>query len=267
MCSAGIAILWYYRASSHCKHEMGTLSWSNVKKVPSPLFVRCSSHGCSLQDYIILQAQDLDCVIVTMYDHVLTSCILTVQPNALSTYKSSVPGEHATSVWFLLPSPRQNDVGRDYVEQVCKVMGYMVCAPNMITYSAQSHLTAATKEGAQIERGENHEVCAVYWKNGTTLATKRSIWPLSTLKHCQSRVSFIAFSHLDGQIWSKSLHSSTVHKRPIVQGSLFLLAVYTHEVPAKLQQPTIFKKLLHQALHCPSYSTYVLCNQFKVHGE
>ena len=124
MCSAGIAILWYYRASSHCKHEMGSLSWSNVKKVPSPLFVRCSSHGCSLQDYIILQAQDLDCVIVTMYDHVLTSCILTVQPNALSTYKSSLPGEHATSVWFLLPSSRQNDVGRDYVERVCKVMGY-----------------------------------------------------------------------------------------------------------------------------------------------
>ena len=41
------------RASSHCKHDMGTLSWLNVealKRVPTSLFgglVWCSTHGRS----------------------------------------------------------------------------------------------------------------------------------------------------------------------------------------------------------------------------
>ena len=41
------------RASSHCKHEIGTLLWlkaETFERVPNPLFsriVRCSARGCS----------------------------------------------------------------------------------------------------------------------------------------------------------------------------------------------------------------------------
>ena len=43
--------LFASRASSHCKHDVGDLSWLNaetVERAPTPLFcglVRCSAHG------------------------------------------------------------------------------------------------------------------------------------------------------------------------------------------------------------------------------
>ena len=50
------------------------------------------------------------------------------------------------------------------------------------------------------------EVCTVLldkellFKNPTTLATKRSVWPSSSyVKRCRSRISFVAVGCLDGQ--------------------------------------------------------------------
>ena len=54
---------------------------------------------------------------------------------------------------------------------------------------------------------------------------------LEYVENCRPRVSFIAFSCLDGQILLfRSFQNSTIHKTWLVQGNLLLLAVYTHEV-------------------------------------
>ena len=81
---------------------------------------------------------------------------------------------------------------------------------------------------------KSHEVCTVYGiflKNRMSSATKCSIWPSNMLKtvdleyHSSLSVAWIV------RFWFRSLQNSTIHKRPLVQGNLFLLAVYTHEVP------------------------------------
>ena len=62
-------------------------------------------------------------------------------------------------------------------------------------------------------------------------ATKRSVWPSSTLKtvdlgyRSSLSVSWIV------RFWFKSFQNSTIHKTSLVQGSLLLQAVYTHKVP------------------------------------
>ena len=53
---------------------------------------------------------------------------------------------------------------------------------------------------------------------------------LEYVENCQSRVSFVAFSCLDSQILVQKFPNLTVHKTSPIP-SLFLLAVYTHEVP------------------------------------
>ena len=68
--AAGGSVVCYYcfvlRASSHCKHDMGALSWLNAEafeRAPIPLFgrlVRCSTHGLSftrLWYYEVLKTQ------------------------------------------------------------------------------------------------------------------------------------------------------------------------------------------------------------------
>ena len=43
---------WCSKVWSHWKHDIDALSWLNeitLERVPTPL-VRCSAHGCSLQD-------------------------------------------------------------------------------------------------------------------------------------------------------------------------------------------------------------------------
>ena len=52
---------------------------------------------------------------------------------------------------------------------------------------------------------------------------------LEYVENCQSRLSLAVAWMV--RFWFKSLQISTVHIKPLVQGSLFLLAEYTHEVP------------------------------------
>ena len=80
-------------------------------------------------------------------------------------------------------------------------------------------------------------MCTVYRTTGYFSKTERrlqqntSVWPSSTLKtvdlgyHSSLSVAWMV------RFWFKSFQNSTVHKTSLVQGSLFLLAVYTHEVP------------------------------------
>ena len=57
---------------------------------------------------------------------------------------------------------------------------------------------------------------------------------LSTLKTVDLEYCSVLLVVWMVRFWSKSLHNSIIHKRPLIQGSLFLLAVYTHEVPLYL---------------------------------
>ena len=52
-----LSIFFASEASSHCKHDMGALSWLNLEtleRVPSPVYgtlVRCSPRGALSRDY------------------------------------------------------------------------------------------------------------------------------------------------------------------------------------------------------------------------
>ena len=91
-----------------------------------------------------------------------------------------------------------------------------------------------------ISQAKSREVCTVYWTTGyfskteRRFATKRSVWPSSTLKTVDLGYRSSLSVAWMVRFWFKSLQNSTVHKRPLVQSSLFLLAVYTHEVPLYL---------------------------------
>ena len=62
-----------------------------------------------------------------------------------------------------------------------------------------------------LTEAKSREVCTVlpdkelFLKNRPTLATKRSVWPSSTLKYVNSGVSLVAIGYLDGQIWVRKL--------------------------------------------------------------
>ena len=70
----------------------------------------------------------------------------------------------------------------------------------------------------------------LFLKNRPRLAKKRSVRPSSTLKtvdlDCRSSLSVAQLV----RFWFKSLQSLTVHDRQFLQGNLFLLAVFTHDV-------------------------------------
>ena len=53
---------------------------------------------------------------------------------------------------------------------------------------------------------------------------------LEYVKNCRSGLSLVALGCSAGQFWFKSLQSLTVHDRQFLQGNLFLLAVFTHDV-------------------------------------
>ena len=54
---------------------------------------------------------------------------------------------------------------------------------------------------------------------------------LEYVKNCRSRDRSSLSVAWMVRFWFKSFQNSTVHKTSLVQGSPFLLAVYTHEVP------------------------------------
>ena len=55
------------------------------------------------------------------------------------------------------------------------------------------------------------------------------------VENCRSRVLFVAFDWLLGQILVENFQDLTTHKGPLLQGNLFLLVVYTHEVSLYLR--------------------------------
>ena len=73
-----------------------------------------------------------------------------------------------------------------------------------------------------------------FLKNRTTFATKYSVWPSSTLKTVDLEYRSSLSVAWMVRFWFKSLQNLTSHKRPLIQGNLLLLVVYTHEVPLYL---------------------------------
>ena len=78
-----------------------------------------------------------------------------------------------------------------------------------------------------VTEAKSCEVCTVYWTTGyfpkkwTMFGTKLSVWPSNMLKtvdleyHSSLSVAWMV------RFWLKSLHSSTVRKRLLIQGNLF----------------------------------------------
>ena len=71
----------------------------------------------------------------------------------------------------------------------------------------------------------------LFLKNWTTFATKRSVWPSNMLKTVDLGYRLSLLVAWMVRFWFKSFQNSTVHKTLLVQGNLFLLALYMHEVP------------------------------------
>ena len=65
-------------------------------------------------------------------------------------------------------------------------------------------------------------------------ATKRSIWPSSMLKTGDLEYRSLLLVAWMVRFWFKTLQNSTIHKKKLVQCSLFLLTVYMDEVPLYL---------------------------------
>ena len=63
------------------------------------------------------------------------------------------------------------------------------------------------------------------------VCNKRSVWPSNTLKIVDPGYRSSLSVAWMVRFWFKNFQNSTVHKTSLVQGSLFLLAVYTHKVP------------------------------------
>ena len=94
----------------------------------------------------------------------------------------------------------------------------------------------------------------LFLKNQTTFGTKRSAWPSSMMITVDLEYCLLLSVAWMFRFWFKSLQNSTVHKRSLVQGSLFLLAVYTYDVPLYLC--TVFSSHRQVRLSIASYCVW-----------